>query len=69
MAMVLWPQLHSQGYGPATTLIPVYLLGGKCPLQGNGRVYIVSEAATLRQLLCFLPVLGNDLVTRVPPRG
>ena len=27
------------------------------PFQGNGRVYVVSEAAALRQFLCFLPVL------------
>ena len=26
----------------------------KCPFQGNGRVYVVSEAAALRQFLCFL---------------
>ena len=31
----------------------------KCPVQGNGRVYVVSEAAALRQFLCFLPVLGR----------
>ena len=29
------------------------------PFQGNGRVYVVSEAAALRQFLCFLPVLGR----------
>ena len=29
----------------------------KCPVQGNGRVYVISEAAALRQFLCFLPVL------------
>ena len=26
----------------------------KCPFQSNGRVYVVSEAAALRQFLCFL---------------
>ena len=31
----------------------------KCPFHGNGRVYVVSEAAALRQFLCFLPVLGR----------
>ena len=31
----------------------------QCPFQGNGRVYVVSEAAALRQFLCFLPVLGG----------
>ena len=30
---------------------------GLCPFQGNGRVYVVSEAAALRQFLCFPPVL------------
>ena len=28
-------------------------------VSGNGRVYVVSEVAALRQFLCFLPVLGR----------
>ena len=31
-----------------------------CPFHGNGRVYVVSEAAALRQILRFLPVLLRD---------
>lgn len=31
-----------------------------CPVQGNGRVYFVPKAAALRELLCFLPVLGEE---------
>ena len=30
---------------------------GQRRFQGNGRVYVVAEAAALRQLRCFLPVL------------
>ena len=40
------------------------LLCAKCPFHGNGRVYVVSEAAALRQFLCFLPVLGAGLRAR-----
>ena len=34
----------------------------KCPFQGNGRVYVVSEAAALRQFLCFLLVHFSPVV-------
>ena len=37
--------------------ICIFFFTGQCPFQGNGRVYVVSEAAALRQFLCFLPVL------------
>ena len=46
-------------------LEPIY--NYKCPFHGNGRVYVVSEAAALRQFLCFLPVLGTAVVCANKP--
>ena len=40
----------------------------QCPFQGNGRVYVVSEAAALRQFLCFL-LFGPAGGARCPLQG
>ena len=45
---------------PNESMIVASILTDQCPFQGNGRVYVVSETAALRQFLCFLPVLPFD---------